>query len=45
MKPFRLMIVVASAAAALMVAGMESEAANPEPISPDVFVAMLDDLT
>lgn len=45
MKPFRLMIVAASAVAALMVAGVESQAANPEPLSPDVFVALLDDLT
>jgi len=41
----RLMIVAASAAAALMVAGVETQAANPEPLSPEIFVAMLDDLT
>lgn len=45
MKPFRLMIVAASAAAALLVAGVETQAANPEPISPEVFVALLGDLT
>ncbi|MBU2134790.1 MAG: hypothetical protein KKA45_01200 [Alphaproteobacteria bacterium] len=45
MTPFRLMIVAASAAAALMVASVETQAANPEPLSPGVFVAMLDDLT
>lgn len=45
MTPFRLMIVAASAAAALMVASVETQAANPEPLSPDIFVAMLDDLT
>lgn len=45
MKPFRLMIVAASAAAALFVASVESQAANPEPLSPDIFVAMLDDLS
>jgi hypothetical protein len=45
MTPVRLMIVAASAAAALMVASVETQAANPEPLSPAVFVAMLDDLT
>ncbi|MDO8902659.1 MAG: hypothetical protein Q7V15_15035 [Phenylobacterium sp.] len=45
MKPFRWMIVVASAAAALLVASVETQAANPEPISPETFVAWLDDLT
>ncbi|MBW0151975.1 MAG: hypothetical protein U1A07_10220 [Phenylobacterium sp.] len=45
MTPLRLIIVAASAAAALMVAGVETQAANPEPLSPEIFVAMLDDLT
>ncbi|MGQ3018460.1 hypothetical protein [Phenylobacterium sp.] len=45
MTPLRLIIVAASAAAALMVAGVETQAANPEPMSPEIFVAMLDDLT
>ncbi|MDP1641015.1 MAG: hypothetical protein Q8L59_02405 [Phenylobacterium sp.] len=45
MTSLRLMIVAASAAAALMVAGVETQAANPEPLSPEIFVAMLDDLT
>lgn len=45
MKPIRLMIVAASAAAAFMVAAVETEAANPAPISPTAFVAMLDELT
>ena len=45
MTPFRLMIVAASAAAALLVAGVETQAANPAPLSPEIFVAMLDDLT
>jgi hypothetical protein len=45
MTPSRLLIVAASAAAALMVASVETQAANPEPLSPDIFVAMLDDLT
>lgn len=45
MTPVRLMIVAASAAAALMVASVETQAANPAPLSPAVFVAMLGDLT
>ena len=45
MKAPKLIFVVASAVAALLVASVESQAANPQPLSPDGFVALLDEIT
>ncbi|MDO8409883.1 MAG: hypothetical protein Q7S93_07465 [Phenylobacterium sp.] len=44
MSPPTLIVVAASAVAALLVASVESEAANPRPLSPDGFVALLDEI-
>ena len=41
----KLFFVVASAVAALLVASVESQAANPQPLSPDGSVALLDEIT
>lgn len=45
MTPPKLLFVAASALAALLVASVESQAANRQPLSPDGFVALLDDMT